>query len=248
VLDLIVQEAEKTGIDIAESSDKFSIPPPNKSVLTKLGTTSLQVTSINGIKVQGSHEAVMAFIKKLNEGSVLPNLILKRVTFEEVAMLDPTEEDARIAEWFVVKDAVALMMSDNKLSMIPKPAWAYAAGRATNNMAQFPDTMSGWAGAEDGKLTDPSGVTYLVGDKGGYLLWGHDVKADARVSDLVNYIKVSSTKYYYTCEANGSVRQFHGPNIATAKEYSTVLPPGFETRVFIDLDLYTKPVETAKGK
>ena len=53
-----------------------------------------------------------------------------------------------------------------------------------------------------------------------------------------NYIPNLTTKYYYTCEADGTVRQFDGPDVATAIEYVDI-----EAVVTLDVDLYSKPLE-----
>jgi hypothetical protein len=49
---------------------------------------------------------------------------------------------------------------------------------------------------------------------------------------------VSTTKYYYTVEADGTVRQFDGPDVTIAKEY-----PSIETIATLNVEIYTRPQE-----
>jgi len=141
------------------------------------------------------------------------------------------ETEARKTEFSTIQTSVHSMMVDNGISSIPAPAFAYsAAGAATNNMAAFPDSTSSAtvpaAPAAAGKVTDPDGTAYTyggvppVGDKAGYLLYGHDITGDNEQGSLVNYAAMSTGTYYYTCESDGTIRQFDGAAIATAEEFS----------------------------
>lgn len=86
------------------------------------------------------------------------------------------------------------------------------------------------------------------GDKVGFVLYKHDNKANGSKATLVNYIPVINTKYFYTCEANGVLHQFDGPDIKNAKEFVTLasnVSGNAATRVTLDLELYTlAPVVT----
>jgi len=57
----------------------------------------------------------------------------------------------------------------------------------------------------------------------------------------VNYISNSTTTYYYTCEVDGTIRQFDGSDAATAKEHFSSEEVKTETVATLDVDLYTKP-------
>ena len=46
------------------------------------------------------------------------------------------------------------------------------------------------------------------------------------------------TKYYYTVEADGTIRQFSGPDVKTASEYVYAKGPRVETVANIDVDIY----------
>ena len=56
----------------------------------------------------------------------------------------------------------------------------------------------------------------------------------------VNYTDNLQTKYYYTCQANGEVRQWDGPDLSDAKEYFISEPQTVEVVVTLSLKMYTK--------
>ena len=132
------------------------------------------------------------------------------------------EEEARRTEFHNVASAVIAMMTDNDLSSIPTPL-TFVGDVASNSMAAFPDSAS-VAGTT--KLTDPEGYDYVVTtDKNGYLLYTHDITGSEVAGPNpdqvnVNYVTISSTTYYYTCEADGTIRQFDGATPSTATEYT----------------------------
>ncbi len=98
-----------------------------------------------------------------------------------------------------IQAAVTAMMVDNNLSVLPHPVTT-----ATNDMGAFPDATAA-IGTE--KKLDPTGTAYSTGDKIGFLLYQHDVKADAAATALVNYVAQQHTKGTYTVDANGTVTQ-----------------------------------------
>ncbi len=115
------------------------------------------------------------------------------------------EEQARNVEYNNMQLAVAATMADNMLSSIPNPVTAVA----TNDMSAFPDTTSN--STNGGKILDSSLNLYIFpGDKTGYLLYSHDMTADGAQTGLVNYI-FSTTTWYYTVDADGTVRQWSDP-------------------------------------
>jgi len=123
------------------------------------------------------------------------------------------EEEARETEFATIQSAVHSMMVDNEISSLT-PAFAWAAdGTATNNMAGFPDTA-----------TTPAAKGFIVvtvaNNKSGYLLYTHDVADDGAATPTVNYTSPSTSTYYYTCESDGTIRQFSAADIATATEYT----------------------------
>lgn len=136
------------------------------------------------------------------------------------------EDEARRTEKHNVESAIVALMTENGLSSIPHSK-DYAGGVAVQDMTVFPDSTS--EDSDSSKLRDPSGDLYDYTDATnpdavGYLLYGHDIDASpgAEVDDdvTVNYITLTKTKYYYTCESDGTVRQWDGPDPATATEYT----------------------------
>jgi len=96
------------------------------------------------------------------------------------------------------------MMTENNLTLIPNLI-NVAGGIATNDMTAFPDSTSA---CTTDKLTDPDGTAYTANDADGYVLHTHDLAADDASTPTVNYFAMTGTQYYYTCEADGTVRQW----------------------------------------
>ncbi len=110
------------------------------------------------------------------------------------------EEEAAETEFANVQTSVIALMTDNELSSLPNPV-----GTATSDMGAFPDATS-VAGSAD-KLNDPDGTAYAVGDQAGFILYQHDIIADAAATGLVNYVASATTAYWYAVDANGTVTQ-----------------------------------------
>jgi len=128
------------------------------------------------------------------------------------------KQEAAETELHNVQLAVTSMMLENGLTTIPNPSYPDTGTAATNQMGfisgtpndGFPDFAS--LVNTDDKKTDPDGVPYLAADQDGYVLFGHDMHSG--VVDLVNYVTVATTSYFYTCEADGTVKQW-ADNIGT---------------------------------
>ena len=116
------------------------------------------------------------------------------------------EDEARRTEYHNVSSAVVAMMVDNSLTDIPNPITA--AANADNDMTAFPDATS--AVTVD-KVTDPDGTAYAVGDDDGFILYGHDRTGGGASGPAVNYVNMTQTTYYYTCDADGTVHQYDAP-------------------------------------
>ena len=129
------------------------------------------------------------------------------------------EEEARDTEKSNVQLAMDSMMIDNGIDAIPAMAFEDgppAVGGATQNMGAFPDsTSSNAVPATPGKVTGPDGTYTFPGDLPGYLLYGHDVTANAAATELENYMRESTTEYFYTCDADGTVHQYSDANMTT---------------------------------
>lgn len=128
---------------------------------------------------------------------------------EEGATLVPDDQtvvtDSAINEYSEIQAGVLGVMSDNNLTLIPNPV---SSTTATNSMSAFPDEISN--AANGGKVCDPWGNPYTFpGDKPGYVLYMHDNVADGNQTLVLNYqLNFSTTTYYYTVEADGTVRQY----------------------------------------
>ncbi|MEE9464756.1 MAG: hypothetical protein V3W14_04170, partial [Candidatus Neomarinimicrobiota bacterium] len=143
------------------------------------------------------------------------------------------EREARRTEMYLVSLAVAEMMADNGLTGIPAPL-DYAGGVATSDMGSmgetgFPDYSTA--------VTD-KGYTGEETPRAGYVLYGHDriVPDDTTQFESVSYMLLPATEYYYTVEADGTVRQFDGANVTLAREY-----PSIESTAGLNVEIYTKP-------
>ena len=114
------------------------------------------------------------------------------------------ETEAAATEKTNIQTAVIAMMTDNNLSELPAGTFVLV-GAATDNMSIFPSTATIVSGA---KLNDPNGDAYTDGsDKDGFLLYQHDIDADATTDTLVNYVATEITKGTYYVNASGTVEQ-----------------------------------------
>jgi hypothetical protein len=116
---------------------------------------------------------------------------------------ETSEIDTRKIEKANIESATTALMEENERTTIPNPH-NVAGGVAFKDMAAFPDNTS--ACTVD-KVNDPTDTAYTANDKDGYILYSHDKTADGSSSaGLVNYIHMPDTIYYYTCEADGTIR------------------------------------------
>ncbi len=241
---ILVSIAEESGIDIDVASGKFKVPAATINTVT-VGEGKYQVRSFSGIHVQGDYENVLAFISDLDSGKTLQTIVLKRVTTRQVEVEFTGTEAARRAEFREVASAVKAMMNDNGLSEIPNPI-NFAGGVATNLMGDDPDTEEVVEGFPDNTTTTViKGYSGNATPRAGYVLYEHDkISTDNSTQfETVSYIGVLTTQYFYTCEADGTVRQFDGPYVTTATEYFGSEPSKMETIATVDVDIYTKPEE-----
>jgi len=114
------------------------------------------------------------------------------------------ESEAADTELANIQTAVVEMMVDNGLATLPNPV-----GVATNDMSAFPDATSA---CETDKLNGPvqggGTAAYTLGsDDNGFVLYQHDLYADAASADLVNYVATQNTNGTYTVTADGTVTQ-----------------------------------------
>lgn len=234
-LEVIVDIAADNGIDVNPESNKFHITAPGKPKEKKLGERTYHVLSFDNVRAQSDFDTIMDFIADIDSGKTLETMILRRVDLEWVEVNLAQEEALRRAEFRAVMQAVADMMKDNNLEEIPNTV-SFEKGLATNEMTAFPDATT---------TEDEKGYTGKGAPQDGYLLYEHDrITADNTTDyETVTYIDQAVTQYYYTCEADGTVRQFNGPDVATAIEYFGSEEIVYEVAARLAIDLYSKPAQ-----
>jgi len=124
------------------------------------------------------------------------------------------KSEAAETELHNVQLAVTSMMLENGLTSITTTGYPDS-GSVSTNVMTFEGTgpTTGTAGFPDyGTLATAKGGTFEAGDQDGYVLFGHDIIGDAMIppagAALVNYINNPQTTYFYTCDADGTVRQY----------------------------------------
>ncbi len=231
-LQIIVDIARENGIDVNPASGKLYISPPGRPTTKKMAAGTYSILAISNIKAQADFETMMNFISDLDAGITLETMILKSVELNWVpASLEETEV-VRRAEFRAVIQAVADMMTDNNLEEIPNPI-NFEGGVAVNDLTFFPDMLT----TAQGK-----GYTGTGTPSAGYILYEHDKIISDNTSEFqtVNYVEEPMTEYYYTCEADGTVRQFDEPGVGTATEYIGSEEVVYDAVARLSVELYTK--------
>jgi hypothetical protein len=231
-LEVIVDIARKSGIDVNPESGKLRIGALGTPQRKEMDEGTYHILTFGDIRARGEFDAVMNFISDLDTGNTLETMVLRRVNLGWVQVGLAEEEVIRRAEYRAVIQAVADMMEDNNLDEIPSPV-NYKDGLAVNEMTAFPDAVT---------TAKEKGYTGEGTPLDGYILYEHDRITADETSDYQTmiYIDKSNTEYYYTCEADGTVRQFDGPDLETATEYFGSEEDVFEATVKLSIDLYSK--------
>ncbi len=238
---LIVDIAKKSGINIDPAAGKLSVPPATFSETNVAGGT-YQLISFGSIHAQGDYDSVMAFVSDLDSGRTLETMVLKGVQISQEEFTFTGEEGDRRAEFRKVAAAVLAMMKDNGLPAIPNPI-SYSGGVATNLTGDDPATKETVEGFPDITTTAAEkGYSGNATPRNGYVLYNHDkiLTDNTTRFTTTNYTNTLTTKYYYTCEADGTVRQFKRASIDIAMEYTASEASVIETVVAVDVDIYTK--------
>ena len=141
------------------------------------------------------------------------------------------EEEARRTEYHNMSTAITAMMVDNSLPLIPDAiAYTLPAGAATNavnTLTAFPDVTATLAdkGANAAFVTAAIAAGDITAEVLGYLLYGNqmvtDIDGDGTydAGDAIttaNYVTFSTTTYFYTCETDGTVRQWSSADTSVA--------------------------------
>jgi prepilin-type N-terminal cleavage/methylation domain-containing protein len=117
------------------------------------------------------------------------------------------EDEAADTEFSNVQSAVVAMMVDNQLVTLPNPVDG-TAYPATANMSLFPDRSICATDKINGPTQAGGTTTYTNGsDKDYYILYKHDIYADAASNETVNYVATEMCKGTYTVDASGTVTQ-----------------------------------------
>ncbi len=127
------------------------------------------------------------------QGFVITMLVIGISTLGVLATVsvDRWEETSQGTEFHNVQSAVIAMMVDNNINTIPNPITI-----ATNDMGAYPDAA-----------TPATAKGLSAGEKGGYLLYGHDKVADGETWPTANYISFAKTIWTYTIYKDGTVVQ-----------------------------------------
>ena len=125
------------------------------------------------------------------------------------------QEEALSAEFHDLNVAVTALMTENGLTNIPNPVGTANLGNVppdctggVQDLTAFPDATS-VAGSAD-KLTGNNDVTYVdlvdpLGDKDGYILFGHDITGGDAQTALVNYVNFDTASGFYVSTSNGTI-------------------------------------------
>ncbi|MFC1992311.1 hypothetical protein ACFLV3_00685 [Chloroflexota bacterium] len=240
-LDIIIDIARDSGIGVDDTSkNKFRIPPQEPMGEKKIGEHNYRLLSFNNIVAQGDYDSVMAFISSLESGKLLETLVLKSVVVRSTDPKIMEDKEAGVAEFKAVSEAVVAMMADNGITRIPDPA-DYAVGIAQNQMGFVLGTIN--KGFPDFTTTAKSkGYIGIDTPNPGYLLYEHDMidPEDTTVYTTVSYLLMAQTRHFYTCETDGTVRQWSIPNVAGATEYLSSGEAKAEYTVTLGIDIYTE--------
>lgn len=245
---MLLDVAQKSGLDISEESGKFQVPVASHS-----SSGSYQTVSFSGIQIQGDPDKVLDFIRVLDSDEMLqppgpaaPRVVVRAVTRVFIVDTEVTPgggEGERRAEFRSVSAVVKRMMTDNGLFRLLHPV-SFSLGRATNRMGDDPATVGIFEGFPDNTTTAAEKrYTGNATPKQGYLLLEHDkISSDnTTLYSTANYTQTLITAYYYTAEEDGTVRQWSGADVAAATEYSDSKPSKMELKASLDISFYFKP-------
>lgn len=237
---LLVKIAEASGIDITEEGDRFRVPSATTGEVVIDGV-NYHVTAFYSINVQGDKRSVMTFLTNLDQGTYLETMVLDKVILSEVEVIRSEAELDRRAEFRAVISSVDTMMQYNNIERIPNPI-DVDGGIAVNTMGDLTNTPEIVEGFPDVTTTPAQkGYTGDEDPRDGYVLYDDDViNPDKKHFSTISYYPYRETDFYYTCESDGTVRQWSGPDLETAIEYRTSEVTNIETKATIDVVIYSK--------
>ncbi len=117
------------------------------------------------------------------------------------------DEEARRTEFHNVSSSVIALMVDNNLALLPNPVTL----AATNYMGDDPATGATVEGFPDNTTTAANkGYTGVGTPRVGYVLYRHDkISTDTTLFTTVSYVSMLKTKWYFTCDEDGTVHQWN---------------------------------------
>ena len=139
------------------------------------------------------------------------------------------EEEARETEYTTIQTSIHAMMVDNGISSLPGAViWTDSTTGAVNNMSAYPDTTATLAtkGADAQFVLDAIAAGDISAEVLGYLLYGSQIVIDADGDGTydagddeikaIKYVGMATSTYYYTCETDGTIRQWDTTDCSTA--------------------------------
>ena len=93
IIEMIVDVARSSGIDVSAESAKFLIPPQSVANDTKVGDIIFQKITFRDIKAQGGYDKVMNFVANLEAGSILKTAVVTaaNISVSKVKVKDSEE-------------------------------------------------------------------------------------------------------------------------------------------------------------
>ena len=145
------------------------------------------------------------------------------------------EEEARRTEFHNVSSSIIAMMVDNGIASITDAiVYDGTTANAINDVTAWPDVTATLdsKGANAAFVTAAIAAGDITAEVLGYRLYGNqlvtDVNGDGTYDagddsiSTVNYVTMTQTTYFYTCEKDGTVRQWLSTDtsVATGTEYT----------------------------
>ncbi len=131
------------------------------------------------------------------------------------------DEEARRTEFHNLASSIIAMMTDNNLTAIPTPM-NFAGDVGYQFMGDDPSTAGTTEGFPDNTsdAATVKGYTGVGTPRDGYVLYRHDkIGTDTTTFTTVSYVSMLKTRWFYTCEDDGTLRQFNDAALTTEYTY-----------------------------
>ncbi|MBI4186986.1 MAG: toll/interleukin-1 receptor domain-containing protein [Chloroflexi bacterium] len=208
ILAIKTSDEVKREIEIAKILQKNIIPCKPRRVDRFFTSMLPLVSELQQVDFDGKEDLadqIVTVITNQEQGKT----VVRSGTQETRITEPPSEASARMTEYHNLSSAVIALMVDNNLTRIPN-SHNFAGGVAYNDMTVFPDSNTSVANKAY------TGYTGVGTPKAGYVLYAHDkIGADTTTFERVNYVTEAKARYYYTCEADGTIRQFSDAAMTT---------------------------------